>query len=95
MLASVLSSPVAIDASVRVVRAFVYLREQLTTNRELSKKFTELEKRLDSHDESLAALFEAIRQLLEPVASEPARREIGYHIRETAPPYQIRVKRKR
>jgi len=95
MLASVLSSPVAIDASVRVVRAFVYLREQLTANRELSKKFAELEKRLDSHDDSLAALFEAIRQLLEPVTSEPTRREIGYHIRETAPPYRVRVNRKR
>src|SRR4051794_120342 len=33
MLASVLNSPVAIEASVRVVRAFVYLREQISTNR--------------------------------------------------------------
>src|SRR6266850_1744483 len=38
MLASVLNSPVAIEASVRVVRAFVYLREQISSNRELSRK---------------------------------------------------------
>jgi hypothetical protein len=95
MLASVLSSPVAIDASVRVVRAFVYLREQLAANRELAKKFARLEKRMDDHDESLAALFEAIRQLLEPVTPELPRREIGYHIRETAPPYRVRLERKR
>src|SRR5438876_6165863 len=64
MLASVLNSPVAIEASVRVVRAFVYLREQIAANVELAKNFAELEKRLDGHDESLATLFEAIRQLL-------------------------------
>src|ERR1043166_2890162 len=62
MLASVLNSPVAIEASVRVVRAFVYMREQFAANRQLSQKFAELEKRLDSHDESIATLFEAIRQ---------------------------------
>lgn len=95
MLASVLSSPVAVDASVRVVRAFVYLREQLLANRELSRKFVELEKRLDASDESIAALFEAIRRLLEPPASDETKREIGFHLREQAPPYRVRVNRKR
>ena len=94
MLASVLNSPVAVDASVRVVRAFVYLREQLLANRELSRKFVALEKRLDANDESIAALFEAIRRLLEPPADEP-NREMGFHIREMAPPYRVRVNRRR
>ena len=92
MLASVLNSPVAVDASVRVVRAFVYLREQLLLNRDLAKKFAELEKRMDAQDESVAALFEAIRRLLEP---EAEKKEIGFHIREQAPPYRVRVNRKR
>ena len=95
MLASVLNSPVAVDASVRVVRAFVYLREQLLANRELSRKFTELEKRLDAHDESIATLFEAIRRLLEPPVEGEATKEIGFHMREEAPPYRVRVNRKR
>jgi hypothetical protein len=95
MLASVLNSPVAVDASVRVVRAFVYLREQLLANRELSRKFVELEKRLDASDESIAALFEAIRRLLEPPTEDEAKKEIGFHIREEAPPYRVRVNRKR
>ena len=94
MLASVLNSPVAVDASVRVVRAFVYLREQLLANRELSRKFAELEKRLDANDESIAALFEAIRRLLEPPA-EGKKKEIGFHIREHAPPYRVGVNRRR
>ena len=95
MLASVLNSPVAVEASVRVVRAFVYLREQLLANRELAKKFAELEKRMDAQDESIAALFEAIRRLLEPSDEDGTKREIGFHIREESAPYRVRVNRKR
>lgn len=95
MLASVLNSPVAVEASVRVVRAFVFLREQLLANRELARKFGELEKRMDAHDESIAALFEAIRQLLDPPASDEPKREIGFHLREKASLYRVRVNRKR
>src|SRR5262245_24376744 len=95
MLATILNSPVAVDASVRIVRAFVYLREQALANRELASKFAQLEKRLDAHDESITALFEAIRQLLAPPAKEEPKREIGFHIREQAPPYRVRVHRRR
>src|SRR5438309_427172 len=95
MLASVLNSDVAIQASVRVVRAFVYLREQLASNKKLAQKFAELEKRLDSHDESIATLFEAIRQLLEPAAPAPARREMGFHVKEQARPYRVTLKTNR
>lgn len=94
MLASVLNSEVAVEASVRVVRAFVFLREQLLANRELARKFAELEKRMDAQDESIAALFEAIRRLLEP-PTDAEKKEIGFHIRENAPPYRVRVNRKR
>src|SRR5438552_18882831 len=63
MLASVLSSQVAIEASVRVVRAFIHLREMLASNRQLAIKFAELERRLDGHDQALKNLFNAIREL--------------------------------
>src|SRR5256714_7003204 len=59
MLATVLNSPVAIEASVRVVRAFVRLREIISANTELAAKFAQLERRLDSHDEAMAQLFAA------------------------------------
>jgi hypothetical protein len=95
MLASVLNSPIAVEASVRVVRGFVYLREQLLANRELARKFAELEKRLNAQDGSIAALFEAIRRLLEPPAETEPKKEIGFHIRESAPPYRVRVNRRR
>lgn len=88
MLASVLNGAVAIEASVRVVRAFVLMRAELAAHKELSGKLAELEQRVGDHDEAIEALFEAIRQLLEPSAEEK-KKEIGFHVRETAPPYRI------
>ncbi len=92
MLASILNSQTAVEASVRVVRAFVLMREQLTAHRELAQKLSELENRVSGHDEAITRLFEAIRQLIEPPVPQN-RREIGFHVRETAPPYRVRTVR--
>jgi ORF6N domain len=89
MLASVLNSDVAVQASVRVVRAFVRLREMVSANAQLATKLAELERRLDSHDEAIVDLFATLRRLLEP--AEPAtKREIGFHVRERAARYRTR-----
>ncbi len=88
MLASVLNSQIAVRASVRVVRAFVRLREMVAANAQLAVKLEELERRLDSHDEAIANLFAALRQLLEPPEA-PKRREIGFHVREKAARYRV------
>jgi hypothetical protein len=89
MLASVLNSQTAVEASVHVVRAFVLMREQLAAHKELAQKLSDLENRVSGHDEAITNLFEAIRQLIEPRLPED-RREIGFHVRETAPPYRVR-----
>ena len=65
---------------------FVKLRETLETNRELAKKFAELESRVGKHDEEIAAILEAMRQLMAP--PEKPRREIGFHVSEQAPRYR-------
>jgi ORF6N domain len=89
MFASVLNSEIAVQASVRVVRVFVRLREMVAANAQLAAKLQELERRLDSHDEGIANLFAALKQLLEP--SEPTkRREMGFHVREKAARYRVR-----
>jgi hypothetical protein len=88
MLATVLNSQIAVEASVRVVRAFVLMREQLAAHKELAQKLSELETRVSGHDESIQNLFEAIRQLVEPPLPED-RPKIGF-MRETSPPYRIR-----
>lgn len=76
MLASVLNSPVAVEASIQVVRAFVRLREILATHKELANKLVELEARIEAHDKGITALFEAIRQLMEP--PDTPQRRIGF-----------------
>src|SRR6266498_4406862 len=86
MLASVLNSDIAVQASVRVVRAFVRLREMVAANAQLAAKLEELERRFDSHDEAIANLFATLKQLLEP-SEPPKRREIGFHVRERAAHY--------
>ncbi len=87
-----LHSDIAIEASVRVVRAFVKLREMVSGNVQLATKLAELERRLDSHDEAIAHLFAAIRELLEPPEPEK-KREIGFHGREAEAHYRARRKR--
>src|SRR5438093_1764988 len=91
MLASVLNSQIAVQASVRVVRAFVRLREMVAANVQLAAKLKELEQRLDSHDEAIANVFAAIKQLLGP-PEPPKKREIGFHVREQ--PGRYRAKRR-
>ncbi|MGO8764758.1 MAG: ORF6N domain-containing protein [Limisphaerales bacterium] len=92
MLATVLNSRTAVDASVRVVRAFVWMREQLAAHKELSQKLNELENRVSGHDEALENLFEAIRQLVEPPLPEN-RRQIGF-LHETAPAYRVKTRKR-
>lgn len=89
MLASVLNSEVAVQASVRVVRAFVKMREMVSSNVQLATKLAELERRLDLHDDSIAKLFLVIRELLEP-ATPPKTREIGFHVAENGGTYRTR-----
>jgi ORF6N domain len=88
MLSSVLNSERAVTVNIAIMRAFVKLRETLETNRELAKKFEELERRVGTHDEEISAILEAIRQLMAP--PEKPHREIGFHVREKAAHYRTR-----
>jgi hypothetical protein len=86
MLSSVLNSESAVKMNIAIMRAFVQLRRALEANRELARKFSELERRIDKHDSEIAAILEAIRQLMAPPAKP--RREIGFHVREEAARYR-------
>ena len=91
MLSSVLNSDRAVKVNIAIMRAFVKLRETLESNRELARKFSELEQRVGKHDDEIAAIIDAIRQLMAP--PEKPRREIGFHVRENAPRYRTRIRR--
>ena len=90
MLSSVLNSERAVKVNIAIMRAFVKLRETLDTNRELAGKFAELERRVGRHDEEIAAILEAIRQLMTP--PEKPRREIGFHVRERTGLYRAIIR---
>ena len=76
MLASVLNSQAAVEASILVVRAFVQLRELLLTHKELSVKLAQLESKVAGHDEEIRAVITAIRQLMSPPIA--VRKRIGF-----------------
>ena len=84
MAANVLNSQRAVAMSVYVVRAFVKLREVLSSNAELAKKLEELERKLtarqDVHEKAILQLFRQIKDLLSPPPPQPIpkRRRIGF-----------------
>jgi len=88
MLSSVLRSKRAAQVNIEIMRAFVKLRELLTTHKELSRKLEELEKRYDSQ---FRIVFEAIRQLMLP--SEKPKRQIGFKVEEPKVKYVVRKRK--
>ena len=77
MLASILNTPIAIQTSVLIVRAFVKLREILSTHSELAKKLTELEAK---YDKQFKVVFQALRSLMNNEDLKTERPRIGYRI---------------
>ncbi len=76
MLSSILNSEQAIKINITIMRAFVKLRELLSTNKELAHKLAQLEHKIEKHDEEIKAIFNAIRQLMAP--PEKPKRKIGF-----------------
>lgn len=67
MLASVLSTPIAVNASIQIVRAFVRLREMLLSNKELSRKLSDMERKYDAQ---FKVVFRSIHELMKPVETK-------------------------
>jgi hypothetical protein len=76
MLSSVLNSNRAVQVNIEIMRAFVRLRQLLSSNAELARKLEALE---NKYDRQFKAVFDAIRQLMSPPKEK--RREIGFHVK--------------
>lgn len=63
MLSSVLNSKRAVQVNIEIMRTFVRLRRMLLSNKDLSRRLDELEKK---YDKQFAIVFDAIRQLMAP-----------------------------
>ena len=74
MLSSVLRSRKAVMVNIAIMRAFVRLRELLSTHRDLAEKLEVLERKYDAQ---FRAVFDAIRELMAP--PRQPRRRIGFH----------------
>jgi len=78
MLSSVLRSKRAVQVNIEIMRAFVRLREMITSNKELAKRLDELEKKYDSQ---FKVVFDAIRQLM--TSPMVPHRRIGFRREES------------
>ncbi len=83
MLSSVLNSERAIEVNVSIMRAFVRLRQMLSANKDLERRFDALEER---YDEQFKVVFDAIRALMEP--PEKPRKKIGFEVKEGKAAYR-------
>jgi hypothetical protein len=68
MLSSVLRSPRAIQMNIFIIRAFVKIRELISTNKDLARKLEEIERKQSEHDDNLAEIYSIVKQLIdEPI----------------------------
>jgi hypothetical protein len=95
MVASVLNAPRAVEVSVYVVRAFVKLRELASSQHDLARRLTDLERKTEAlalgqesfsreTREQLAQVFQALRMLMAP--PDPPKRPIGFVHPSDKPP---------
>ncbi len=76
MLSSVLKSERAIAVNIAILRAFVQLREMLSTHKDLARKLAEMEQKYDAQ---FKVVFDAIRELMIPPVPKSKRR-IGFRL---------------
>jgi hypothetical protein len=76
MLAAVLNSPRAIQASLYVVRAFVRLREFLQSHEEVQRKLLQVQRQVAHHGRHIQALFAAISELTDKESG--GKKRIGF-----------------
>ena len=78
MVAGILNSPTAIRVSVEIIRAFVRMRELLSTHKDLSEKLAAME---EKYDVQFLEVFEALELLLER-REEKSERKLGFSVEE-------------
>jgi ORF6N domain len=79
MLSGVLHSDRAIAVNIEIMRAFVELRRVASSYTLIEKRLERIERGMGEHDEQLAQIFRALRQLINPPAQP--RRPVGFRVR--------------
>ena len=87
MLSNVLRSKLAVHVNIEIMRAFVQLRQMLSADKDLERRFDALEER---YDEQFKVVFDAIRALMEP--PEKSRKKIGFEVMKGKTEYSKKEK---
>ena len=76
MLATILNTPVAVEASIQIVRAFSSMRLVLTLHRDLAQRVRKIESAIRQHDQT----FDVVSELLSEIMNDPKylKRKIGF-----------------
>jgi phage regulator Rha-like protein len=80
MLANVLRSEKAMNISIYIIEVFVKTREVLFMQKDIILQLEKMEKKLTSHDEDIAHIFQYLKKLLSP--EQPKRQRIGFRRKE-------------
>jgi phage regulator Rha-like protein len=76
MLSSVLNSKHAVQVNLRIIRAFIALRESLATHKDLARKIEDLQRQQKEHGDKLGAVYSIVKNLIE--APTKAKPRIGF-----------------
>ena len=80
MLSSVLKSERAIEINIFIMRAFVKLREIISSHTKIEFKLKDLEKKLEDHEEQIIQIIQVINELVTPPQKE--KKKIGFIVNE-------------
>lgn len=78
MLSNILNSKQANEVNIRIIRIFTKMREVLLSHKDILLRLEQLERKVNKHDDDIQLIFEALKQLLNPL--RPQRKIIGYKI---------------
>ncbi len=76
MLSSVLKSDRAIEVNILIMRAFVKLREIISTHKKVAEELKDLENKFKDHDDQITQIIQVINQLMTP--PDPLKKKIGF-----------------
>ena len=76
MLSGILSTPIAIEVNIRIIRVFARMREMLITQQDILLRLEQLERQTDDQSKEIELIFSALRELLQPPCQP--RKAIGY-----------------
>src|SRR2546422_9447891 len=79
MLASVLNSSKAVETSIYIVRAFIRIREILSTHKDVAHKLVDLERKIAQHDSEIQSIVKVLRELMVHEDDE-TKRPIGFRV---------------